>query len=259
VRKARRRAELARLEAEIEDARPYLDLAREIQREVARVAADGSAGPGALAEVFDGIDQRERARTARAIFDRLPPDQQWAIIERVFGDEEIGRLLADQRAALVAEAPRMLERATALRTAQAARALDVREVPRDEQVSLGLFRETDVRAAVPRGHRAANCARRLVLSACEPGAFRVIEDVFNPEGDYFVTAEYDEETWRASDRLPAHAIVRPGSLTEARGDRALDPVLHLGGRVDFSVDGELRQGRLHLGFALFGDQDVFVD
>ena len=48
--KARRRDEVARLEAELEAARPFLPLAREISDDVARLAADGSASTELLEE-----------------------------------------------------------------------------------------------------------------------------------------------------------------------------------------------------------------
>ena len=89
----------------------------------------------------------------------------------------------------------------------------------------------------------------------------MIEDVFNPAGGYFVTAEYSEETWRTSDRLPAHAVVRVGSLIE--GDDASGPrfeaVLYPGGRADFEVAGQQVKGQLHLGFASLSGVGIFVD
>ena len=48
-------------------------------------------------QAIDAIPRRERARVARAIFDRLPAEQQWTIVERVFGDEEISTYLAEDR------------------------------------------------------------------------------------------------------------------------------------------------------------------
>ena len=232
----------------------YLDLAREIQREVARVAADDDAGPEALEAVFDGITRRERLRVLRATFDRLPVDEQWAVLERVFGDDELTEALAGARAARVAAARR---RDLAATVATGDR-LDTRAVPDGESLVLGLFREADVRAGIARGPGSANCVRRLVLSAtAEAGAFRVIEDVFNPDGGYFVTPEYDEAFWLGHDRLSAHGVVRPGSLVVTGDGPVLDPVLHLGGRVDVEADGELREGHLHLGFALLAGVDVF--
>jgi hypothetical protein len=56
--------------------------------------------------------------------------------------------------------------------------------------------------------------------------------------------------------LPSHALVHVGSLV---GDdaEAFTSVLWPGGRVDFDVDGTVRTGRLHLGFALLGDLALF--
>jgi hypothetical protein len=89
-----------------------------------------------------------------------------------------------------------------------------------------------------------------------PGEFTVLEDVFNPLGGYFVTGDYDESTWRR-DRLPGHAVVRPGSTVPDGGGTRLEPVLYRGGRVDVEVDGDLREGLLHLGYASLDAVDVF--
>jgi hypothetical protein len=135
--------------------------------------------------------------------------------------------------------------------------LDTIRVPIDGRLTLGLFREADVHAGMVRGPAAANCTRRLSLRSTEvPGTFQVIEDVFNPNGGYFVTATYDQTTWEV-ERLTAHALVRPGSIGVDGGAKRLDPVLHLGGRVDVEVDGDLREGLLHLGYARLDEVDVF--
>lgn len=234
----------------------YLDLAREIQQEVTRVAADGGAGPEALEDVFDGITRRERQRVLRATFDRLPVAEQWAVLERVFTDDELAAALAGARAARLAAAQRR-ERAATVTTGDR---LDTLAVPAGEQLVLGLFLEADVRGGIARGPGAANCVRRLAVkatAAADRGAFQVIEDEFNPAGGYFVTPWYDETFWRSHDRLPAHAIVRLGSIVPGRGGPVLDPVLHLGGRVDVEAEGGLREGRLHLGYALFAGVEVF--
>jgi hypothetical protein len=259
VRQARRRDEVAKLEAELEEVRPFLDLAREIHDEVARAAASDGAPVETLVEAIDAIPKRERIAVARAIFDQLPPDRQWAIIEHVFGDEEIRAALdADHQTRLEASR-RAVAAGGLIAKARLDRRLDTREVPSSELLTLGLFRETDVHDAIDRGHEAATCARRVVLRATtDPGAFQVIEDVFNPEGGFFVTGYYDESTWRTHDRLPAHAIVRAGSITDETGSRAFEPVLHLGGRADFERAGEPIEGRLHLGYLLIGDADVFA-
>ena len=253
--KARDRDEVAKIEAELEAARPFLALAKEISADVARVAADTGASAEVLDEAIAAIPQRERGAVARAAFDRLPPEEQWAVIERVFGDEEIRAALADERAARVDDVRRTEARRRLARAAQAERRLDVCEVPVGELVTLGLFREGDVRAAVGRRPRSTAAARRVVLRRVEgPGTFAVVEDVFNPDGGYFVRAEYDGETWQ-DERLPAHAVVRPGSRSPA----GFEPVLYAGGRVDVATEFGDREGRLHLGYASVGGADVFAE
>ena len=258
MRRVRRRAELAKREAEIEDARPFVPLAREIHEEVARTAAGGSDAE-TLVDAIEAIPRRERLQVARAVFERLPSDQQWTIIERVFGDDEIRLALEAERQERLADARRLSARRVLTTSARAADRLDTRDVPADERLTLGLFRESDVHAAMDRGHQSSACARRLVLRRRgEPGTFQVVEDVFNPAGGYFVTDQYDEEMWRTEDRLPAHALVRAGSITEKRSGRSFEPVLHIGGRADFELEGELFTGRLHLGYLMVGDDDVFA-
>lgn len=253
MRRTRRRTNQARLEAEIEEARPFLGLAREIREHVDRVAANGQGGDE-LVEALESIPTRERQAVARAVFDRLPADEQWAIVERAFGDSEIRTFLEARRQERLAQVRRSSVRQAVAAEARAANALDTHSVPAHEQVTLGLFTENDVRAAIPRGHRSTACARRLVMLARdEPGAFQVIDDVYNPAGGYFVTPTYDQETWRR-DRLPAHALVRVGSM----GGPTFEPVLYVGGRMDFEVEGAPHQGLLHLGYVLVGDEDVFA-
>jgi hypothetical protein len=255
VPKARDRDEVAKLEAELEAARPFLALAQEISADVARLAADGSATPELLDGAIAAIPQRERLTVARAVFDRLPPEQQWAVIERAFGDEEVRSALADERAARLDAVRRAEVRRRLARTARAEHRLDATAVPVHELLTLGLFREGDVAAAVGRRPRSTASARRLVLRRVEgPGTFAVVEDVFNPDGDYFVNADYDRDTWQG-DRLPSHAVVRPGS----RSSSAFEPVLYAGGRVDVEVGSRCREGLLHLGYAMVGDEDVFVE
>ena len=252
--KARRRDEVARLEAELEAARPFLPLAREISDDVARLVADGGASPDLLEEAITAVPQRERLEVARAVFDRLTPDQQWAVIERVFGDDEIRAALAAERDARLDEIRRTAARVELARAARTDRRLDARSVPDGELLTLGLFREADVSAAVGQRPRSDRAARRLVLRRVEGrGAFAVVEDVFNPDGGHFVNAEYDRETWQR-ERLPAHAVVCLGS----RSPSGFEPVLYAGGRVDVEFDSVEREGRLHLGYAMVGDADVFA-
>ncbi|MCI3949050.1 MAG: hypothetical protein K0R11_984 [Acidimicrobiales bacterium] len=255
--KPRRRDEVARLEAELSAARPFLELAREISDDVARVVDDPGAPPEALEEAIRAIPERERAEVVRAVFDRLTPDRQWAVIEHAFGDEEIRAALEDERAVRLDEVRRTEARRRLARHARVDQLLDVDGVPVGELLVLGLFREPDVAAAAGRGARSSAAARRLVLRRVEgSGNFAVVEDVFNPEGGYFVDVTYDRDAW-ALDRLSPHAVVRPGSLVDSPAGRRFEPVLHVRGRVDVERDSEVRQGRLHLGYAMVGDEDVF--
>jgi hypothetical protein len=243
---------------EVGEAQPFIELAREIQAEVARIAADPSAHGDLLVELLERIPQAERMKLAHAIFDELPTERQWAIIEQVYGDEEISAYLEAERSVRLAEARTDGQRLDMARKARDERHLDTRDVTRDEVLTLGLFREHDVGAAVSRGHVSSTCARRLVLVSKGEGTFQVMQDVFNPSGGYFVTAEYSEDTWRSEDRLPGHAVVRVGSIIESKAGQSFDPVVHLGGRVDFEVGDRPVRGRLHLGFAMLSDIDIFV-
>jgi hypothetical protein len=246
---------VARLEAELDAVRPFLPLAREISDDVARLAADAGASADLLDEVMAAVPQRERWEVARAVFERLTPEQQWAVLERAFGDEEIRAALADERAARLEEVRRSAVRRQLARTARAEHRLDARTVPEGDLLVLGLFRERDVSGVVGRSPHSAAAARRLVLRRVDgDGAFAVVEDVFNPDGGYFVNAEYDRESWRA-ERLAAHAVVRPGSQSAS----GFEPVLYAGGRADVLVGSEVREGRLHVGYAMVGDADVFAE
>jgi len=246
VGRVRRREQVARLEAEIEDVRPYLALAREIQAEVRRIADDG-ADTGTLAAAVEAIPERERRDVALAVFRRLDLERQWEILEKVFDDAEHRAVLERERTAILVRSQ--------WRSAQA---FDTRDLDADATLTLGLFREADVRAAIALGHRSTACARRLVLvRAGDGGELRVIEDVFNPAGGYFVTDEYDHDTWDR-DRLPSHAIVRAGSITATPAGSSFTPVLHIGGRADFERDGHVSEGRLHLGYVMVGGVDVFA-
>jgi hypothetical protein len=255
VPKARDRDEVARLVAELEAARPFLPLAQEISANVAHLAADGSTTPELLDDVIAAIPQRERLEVARAVFDRLPAEQQWAVIERAFGDEEIRAALAAEHTARLDEVRRTEARRRLARAARAEHRLDVDGVPVGELLILGLFREADAAAALGRRPHSTAAARRVVLRRVDgPGSFAVVEDVFNPDRGYFVDAEYDQETWQ-SERLPSHAVVRPGSESPS----GFEPVLYAGSRVDVASDSGCREGRLHLGYAMVGDADVFAE
>lgn len=198
-----------------------------------RIATDPTAHADLLHEVFEQADRDERARLARRVFNALEPAQQWAILERVFTDDELREhLAAKTRVTLV---------------------LDTRDVPPDEVLVLGLFREDEVRAAIPRGHRSTSAARRIELRSLGDGQFQVLGDVFNPDGAYFVTRDYDESTWR-DEKLDGHLVVRVGSIT----NHTFDPVLHPGGRVDLRLEDNDVRGRLFLGFALLSGAGVFT-
>jgi len=260
LRKARLRAQIERLEAELDAARPYLALAREIQAEVHRASADGTADVERLTEALDAIPRRERVAVARAVFDGLDREQQWGVLERIFDDEELRRTLHTDRDALVEAARRSAGRNAIATSARSSGQLDTRLVPEGETLTLGMFRERDVHAAVPVGHSSTTCARRVVLRATDgAGTFQVIEDVFNPAGGYFVTPTYDEDAWRTADRLPAHALARVGSMTGDGDTRVFAPILFVGGRVDVETGGTVREGPLHLGFAMVGDCELFSD
>jgi hypothetical protein len=261
VRRARERADLERLAAEIDDAGPYLELAREIQAEVARIAADPSAHIDLLVELLDSVPRDERMKLAQRIFSELAPERQWDVLEQAYGDGEIKEYLQAQRSVQVAEARARTERLRLVAAARAGNGLGTGDIPAGELLTLGLFREHDVRAALSRGEESSTCARRLVLRSTGDGRFQVIEDVFNPAGGYFVTAEYSEETWRTRDRLSAHTIVRVGSVIEADGASGprFDPVLYPGGRTDFEVAGRRATGQLHLGFASLSGVGIFAD
>jgi hypothetical protein len=253
-------AEQLRLAAEVESVRPFLDLAREIQAEVARVAGDDGADAQSLVEAIEAVPRRERERIARAVFDRLPPERQWAILERAFGDAEIRDYLEQDRSGRLAAIRRAAIDLSFAAAARTERRLDLVSLPAGLELTLGLFRAADVRAALLRGRASDVCARRLVLRTTDrAGWLHVIEDVFNPRRGLFVTADYDESVWQR-ERLESHDVVRVGSIDARAGEEpgVLEPVLYPGGRVDVEVGGAVREGRLHLGFVLVGEEDTFA-
>lgn len=234
----------------------YLDLAREIKREVERVATDDAADVQQLVDAIDQFSVAERRAVTSKVFERLPADVQWAILERVFDDAELRTYLAaehDRRSAL---AGRSGDRMALAAAAGAARCLDTTEIAEGDQVTVGLFREPEVRAAIARGSRSDACARMLVLRRAGD-AFRVIEDVFNPRGGYFVTRDYDNAAW-VLDRFESHQTVRIGAAVDAADGAAFEPVIYAGGRLDFLHDGAVLRGQLHVGFVMLEDIDVFA-
>jgi hypothetical protein len=213
----------------------------------------------ALVEAIEAIPRRERSEIARRVFDRLSAAEQWAVIERVFDDEDVRNALQAHRDAIALDAQRVATRDGVVANARVAGRLDTTCVKPGERVAIGLFREGDVHAAISRGSASSTVARRLVLRAVDNhGTFQVVEDVYNPAGGYFVTAAYDESTWRTSDRLDAHARVRVGSFTGIGDDWSFEPAIVPGGRFDVDVAGEVRTGPLHVGYVVLGDVDLFA-
>jgi hypothetical protein len=241
-----------------DDLRPYLDLAREIHELVTRTAADADAGADELAAAIEAVPARERATVVRAVFDQLPSDRQWEVLAQVFDDDELRAHLAEEHEHRLATARRGESYRAAVSRARVDGRLDLRDLPVGAELVVGLFRPTDVRAAISRGHLSTVCARQLVLRTTEaPGAVRVIDDTFNPRSGLFVTADYDDRAW-ARERVASHATIRLGSLIDGDAAAELEPVLFPGARVDLEVDGTVREGLLHLGFVTVGGEDVFA-
>jgi hypothetical protein len=241
----------------VEDLRPFLDLAREIKREVERIAADDTADIDQLSDAIDQFPLAERRRVALAVFHQLPPDVQWAILERVFGDVEIRSYLEDEHRRRGEQMGRSGRRLALAEAARSTRMLDTRELAEGDEVTVGLFREPEVRSATTRGHESDTCARSIVLRCVGPGELRVIDDVFNPRGGYFVTRDYDAATW-VLDRFASHDVIRIGAVTDDAEGPALEPVVYLGARADFEHDGAVIRGTLHVGFVMLDGIDVFA-
>lgn len=223
----------------------YGELAREIRDEVARAVEEG----GDLEAAFDRATHAARERAARAAYEALPAARQWEVLADLFDDDELRAHLAGAHAARRADAARRARDLAVARAARAAGRIELDRVPDGRVLTLGLFRPDDVAGAVTRGRASTVCARELVVVALAGPEVQVLEDLFNPRRGLFVTSEYDERTW-AAERLDGHARVVLGE----RGAAGLDPVLHPRGRVDTAAG----PGRLHLGYALVGDEDVFA-
>lgn len=245
--------------ADLEPLRPYLGLAREIQMQVERLAADDATSADELAAVIGALPDDQRAQVALAAFDRLLPDRQWEVVEAAFGDEQIRRYLTGEQEARRAIAARTGEARAAARRGRTERCLATDQLPLGHELSLGLFRPEDVHAGLTRGAASQVCARLLVLrtDAEADGPLQVLEDLFNPQHGLFVTADYDQSIWE-KERLTGHAKVRVGSLVENDGDHRFEPLIYPGARVDIDVDNHIRVGTLLLGFAMVGDEDVFT-
>ena len=251
----RRSTEAEKFRAELEESRPYLGLAREIHDEVQRIAADPASGVELLGEAFDRWPREARLRAAQRVFDELPAERRWEILAELFDEAELRAALESERDDQVVEARRVLRRAALASTVRDRQALDTRDVPADEELTLGLFREVDVRAVLTQGASSTACARRLVLRITgDDGTMRVIEDVFNPSRGLFVTADYDQQVW-SDERLAPHSLIRIGSLNGS----TFVPVVYPGGRVDVESAGGLTRGRLHAGYATVGDVELFTE
>lgn len=243
VAKRARRDEVDKLRAELTAQQPYLDLAQQIHDEIERVRDDPTIDLGELADTIDRWPREARDAALTAAFADLAPLVRWTILADLFDDDELRGALAMEH-----------ERAALGSRIAAARALDTRELSPGAEVVVGLFREVDVRAALGRGSASTSTARRLVLRATEePARLVVIEDVFNPARGLFVTAEYDEATWRA-ERLGSYEVV---SIGAALGGE-LEPVVYPGGRLDVRTAEGVRIGRLHTGYVTVGDADLFI-
>ena len=117
---------------------PYLDLAHKIELEVARAGGpegDEAGGP----PPSTGSPRGARARPGRRS-NGLPADEQWAVVERVFDDDESGVPSPLSGPPLAADGGAL----AAMRPA-------ADPVRARERLTLGLFREHDVRAALSRG------------------------------------------------------------------------------------------------------------
>ena len=234
---------------------PVLRLAREIRRHAEQLVADDLGDPETFAQVIAALPEQERERMLLDTFRRLSPDTQWSIIEHAFGDEQIRAHLRAERDARLALVTRNAARSEVVMAARAAGKLETSTVATGDELTVGLFRESQARAAVARGKQAANCARRVVLVHEAGTVYRVLEDVFNPFSGYFVTPEYDHQTWER-ERLEPHCLVEVGSAETAPA-AVFEPVLFRGGRFDVKVADTIRAGKLHVGFLLLGDMDVF--
>jgi hypothetical protein len=241
----------------MDDLEPYLELAREIRRDVERIAADDAADADAIVDAIERFPKEERAKVARAVFDGLAPEAQWAVLEQAFGDEEIRTHLRAERDARLEQLRLEGEHRALAQGFRAAGQVDTRLIPAGVTLTLGLFREREVAAAVLRGSRSTTAARRVVLRADAAPRFRVVEDVFNPDRGYFVTSDYDQRGWQA-ERLESHQAVQVGAILPDGDPDVLVPVLVPGARVDVRTDDGAARGRLHLGFAMLTNDDVFA-
>lgn len=236
---------------------PLLDLAREIKREVDRIVADDDADLDELTDVIERLPRAERERVAMAVFERLEPDVQWGVLGRVFDDAELRELLADEHRRRRAEVERLGVRSELMTRARESGALDTRELVPGDELVIDLFRSDQVRSAIGRDGRSDAAARSLTLRSIDADRLRVIDDVFNPRGGFFVTGEYDASSWEA-ERVASHDVIRIGAVTLVGGEERFEPVVHLGARLDVERDAQNLRGHLHVGLVMLGGNDVFA-
>ncbi len=249
--------DLARRLAELDEVRPFLDLAKEINHHVQQATTDGTYDAATLVDALRAVPDRERQQLVTTVFAQLDADRQWELLAAAYGDAEVRTYLESQRQVHLES----LHASTAARAVADRWRTDQRvtlgDLPSAVVLTLGLFRPEDAGAALARGHRSSVCARQLTLRATEqPSVLRVIADVYNPQRGLFVTASYDEQAWRR-ERLESHSLVRLGS-PGASPTAPFEPVLYPGARVDVERDDRVEVGRLHLGFAVVGDLDIFA-
>jgi hypothetical protein len=251
----RRRDDVDRLRTELDESRPYLGLAREIHDEVERSLADPIGDLEELADAIARWPREARLEAVATAFRSLPLDEQWGLLVELFDDDELRAALAVEHERQAAAARRTVQIADVLVAFAEHRRLDTRDVPAGLELAIGLFRDVDVAAALPRGAASTAVARRLVLRATdEPGRLLVVNDVFNPANGLYVTPAYDQSVWRA-EQLEPSAVVRVGTAPEGA---PFAPLVHPGARLDVEVAGTVRRGHLHVGYVIVGDVDLFV-
>ena len=221
MRKARQDAEVEMMQAELDEIRPYLDVAREIHHEVARLAADPDASAEMIADVFERLPRQARIDAVAAAFGR--PVRRPAVGHP---QSSLRRRRPARRPRAGATRPHRRQPAAMRDGLPSSRASSLATPStrvrwrRTSSSRSASFREVDVQSALAQGRSSSTCARRLVLRGTDDaGVLLVVEDVFNPARGLFVTADYDERTWR-DERLSAHALVRLGSIRDGADDGA---------------------------------------
>lgn len=232
----------------------YMELAREIQAEVERTAADPDVELDDLVRALDAWPAELRSEAVVDAFRSLPRVERWGVLSELFDDDELRTALALEHERARADAAQSLRHHALVTVVREQGGLDTRAVPAGEQLTLGLFRHVDVHDALGLGPASSVCARRLVLGATgADGAMVVVDDEFNPHHGLFVTADYDEDVWR-HERLEPNSTVRVGAAAAT-----FEPVVRPGGRVDVETSSGIRHGRLHAGYVTVGDVSLFTD